>query len=173
VAYQIITGGIGTELKAAQKKFWPVFPVQIGRFSLLNLGHSKVEATTLEDIKLVDLELRKHDPYQIVGNHLAHCNMKTYEHEDSPCDDIFKGARAYEEILERVQALPPDLQTNFLAFQKHRRSGLPKILQGESITPPSEQEKIPPGFESKSQDKGTTEENPKNPEGSSQRSETS
>jgi hypothetical protein len=65
VAYQIITGGIGTELKASQKKFWPVFPVQIGKFSLLNLGHSKVEAATLEDIKLVDLELRKHDPYKL------------------------------------------------------------------------------------------------------------
>jgi hypothetical protein len=173
VAYQIITGGIDKELKAVQKKFWPTFPIQIGRFSLLNFGHSKVEAAALEDIKLVDVELRRHDPYQIVGNHLAHCNMKTYEHEDSPCDDIFKGIRAYEEILDRVQALPPDLQANFLAFQKHRRSGLPKILQGESITPPSEQESIPPGFEPKSLDKRTTEENPKNPEVSSQRSETS
>jgi hypothetical protein len=173
VAYQIITGGIGKELKAVQKKFWPAFPVQIGRFSLLNFGHSKVEVAALEDIKLVDVELRRHDPYQIVGNHLAHCNMKTYEHEDSPCDDIFKGARAYEEILDRVQALPPDLQANFLAFQKHRRAGLPKILQGESTNPPSEQESIPPGFELKSLDKRTTEENPKNSEVPSQRSETS
>jgi hypothetical protein len=157
VAYQIITGGIGKELKEVQKKLWPAFPIQIGRFSLLNFGHSKVEVATLEDIKLVDVELRRHDPYQIVGNHLAHCNMKTYEHEDSPCDDIFKGARAYEEILDRVQALPPDLQANFLAFQKHRRAGLPKILQGESTNPPSEQESIPPGFELKSLDKRTTE----------------
>jgi hypothetical protein len=114
VAYQIITGGIGKELKAVQKKFWPTFPIQIGRFSLLNFGHSKVEVAALEDIKLVDLELRKHDPYQIVGNHLAHCNMKTYEHEDSPCDDIFKGIRAYEEILDRVQALPLIYRPTFL-----------------------------------------------------------
>jgi hypothetical protein len=83
---------------------------------LLNFGHSKVEAATLEDIKLVDLELRKKDPYQILGNDLAHFNMKTYEHEDSPFDDILKGARAYEEILERVQALPLDLHANFLSF---------------------------------------------------------
>jgi hypothetical protein len=52
VAYQIIKGGIGTELKAVQKKFWPVFPVQIGKYSLLNFGHSKVEVAALEDIKL-------------------------------------------------------------------------------------------------------------------------
>jgi len=132
-----------------------------------------VEAATLEDINLIDLELKNNDPYQIMGNHLAHCNMKTYEHEESPCDDIFKRARAYEEILERDQVLPPDLQTNFLAFQKHIRSGFPNILQGELITPPSEQEKIPPGFESKSQDKGNIEENSKNPEVSLQRSENS
>ena len=95
---------------------------------MLNFGHSEVESTTLEDIKLVDVELRRHDPYQIVGNHLSHCNMKMYEHEDSPCDDIFKGARAYEEILDRVQGLPLDLQAIFLSFQKNIRSGFPKIL---------------------------------------------
>jgi hypothetical protein len=107
------------ELKAVQKKLWPAFPIQIGRFSLLNFGHSKVEVAAL-DIKLVDLEIRNHDPYQTVGNHLAHYNMKTYEHEDSPYDDIFKGIRAYEEILDKFQALSPDLQASFLAFQKHR-----------------------------------------------------
>jgi hypothetical protein len=70
--------------------------VEIGKFPLLNLGHSKVEATTLEEVKLVDLEQRKYDPYQIVGNHLAHYNLKVYEHEKSPYDDMFKGARTYD-----------------------------------------------------------------------------
>ena len=99
--------------------------------------------------------------------------MKTYEHEDSPCDDIFRGIRAYEEILDRVQALPPDLQANFLSFQKHIRDGLPKILQGESTNPPSKQESIPPSFELKPLDKRTTEGNLKNSEVPSQRSKTS
>jgi hypothetical protein len=72
----------------------------------LNFGHSKVEAATLEDIKLVDIEFRRHDPYQTVGNHLAQSNMKTYEHEESPYDNIFKGIRAYEEVLDKVQTLP-------------------------------------------------------------------
>jgi hypothetical protein len=171
VAYQIITGDIGIELKTTQKKFWPVFPVQIGKFSLLNLGHSKVEVAALEEVKLVDLEHRKHDPYQIVGNHLAHCNMKAYEHEKSPCDDMFKGARTYEEVLDKVQTLSPDLQTNFLTFQRHRRSGFPKVLQGESTTPPPAQESTPPGFGSEVQDKENTEENPKETETSSQKEE--
>jgi hypothetical protein len=32
VGHQIVVGGIGIELKAAQKNFWPVFPIQIGNF---------------------------------------------------------------------------------------------------------------------------------------------
>ena len=83
-----------------------MFPLQVGRFSLLNFGHSKVEDATLEDVKLVEVELRRHDPYKIMGNHLSQCNMKTYEHEYSPYDDIFKGIRVYEEVLDKVQTLP-------------------------------------------------------------------
>jgi hypothetical protein len=146
VAHQIVAGGIGIELKMAQKKFWLVFPIQIGKFSLLNLGHSKVQATAPEEVKLVNLEHRKHDPYQLVGKHMAHYNMKAYEHEKSPCDDLFKGTKTYEEVLERVQTLPTDLQANFHTFQRHRQTGLPKVLQGESITLPQEQEDTPPGF---------------------------
>jgi hypothetical protein len=86
----------------AQKKSWSIFPIQIGKFSLLNLGHSKVEVVVLEEVKLVDLKHGKHDPYQLVGKHMAHCNMKSYEHEKSHCDDMFKGTRTYEEVLERV-----------------------------------------------------------------------
>jgi hypothetical protein len=136
VAHQIVTGGIGIELNMDQRKSWPVFPIQIGKLSLLNLGHSKVEATMLEYVNLVDLEHRKHNPYQLVGKHVACYNMKAYEHEKFPCDEMFKGIRIYEEVLERVQTLPSDLQASFHTFQKHRRSGLPKVLQGEAITIP-------------------------------------
>ena len=108
--------------------------------TLLDFGHIKVEATTLEDIKLVDIEFKKHDPHRVVENHLAHFNMKRYIHEDSPYDDIFKGARAYEEVQRRVQKLLPNQQSGFLSFQKHRRTNLPKILQGEyKISLPSQE----------------------------------
>jgi hypothetical protein len=70
VAFEMVTGGIRKELKEAQKKFWPMFPLQVGRFSFLTFGHSKVEAIALEDVKLVDTEFRRHDPYKIVGNHI-------------------------------------------------------------------------------------------------------
>jgi hypothetical protein len=32
VAYQIITRGIDKEIKEAHKKFWPIFPLQVGKF---------------------------------------------------------------------------------------------------------------------------------------------
>ena len=102
VAHQIVKGGVGLELKVAQKKSWPTFPVHIRKFSLLNLGHSKVEAESLEEVKLVDIEHKKHDPYQLVSKHLMHCNLKSYEHETSVYDDVFKEVKSYEEVLKRV-----------------------------------------------------------------------
>ena len=73
---------------------------------------------------------------------------------------MFKGARTYEEVLDRGQTLSPDLQTSFLTFQRHRKSGLPKVLQGESTTPPPTQENTPLGFRKEVQDKSNTKENP-------------
>ena len=76
VAYQTVARGINKELKVAQKKVWPTFPIQVGMFTLLDFGHSKFEVTALEDVKLVDIEFKKHDPHNIVENHLAQFNMK-------------------------------------------------------------------------------------------------
>jgi hypothetical protein len=128
-------GGISKELKAVQKKVWPSLPLQIGAFSLLDFGHSKVEATDLEEIKLVNIEFKKHDPQKVVGNHMASYNLKRYEHEDSAQDDIFRGVTSYLEVLSRVRPLPPDKMIEFYDFQRHRRSSLPKVLQG--LTPTS------------------------------------
>jgi hypothetical protein len=120
VAHHIVKGGIGLELKAAQKKSWSTFPIHIGKFSLLNLGHSKVEVELLEEVKLVDIEHRKYDPYQVISRHFIHCNIKAYEHETSIYDDVFKDVKSYEEVLNRVQAMPPNSQIGFTSFQSHR-----------------------------------------------------
>jgi len=57
---------------------------------------------TLEEMKLVDIEFKKHDPHKVVGNHMESCGLKRYEHEDSPHDDIFRGERSYSEFLSQV-----------------------------------------------------------------------
>jgi hypothetical protein len=133
VSYQTVTGGINKELKVAQKKVWPTFPLWVGMFSLLDFGHSKVEAAALEDVKLVNIEFKRHDPHIIMDNHLAQYNMKRYVHENSPHDEVFRGVKSYEEVMNRVQNLSPDQQANFFSFQRHRRNNLLKILQGESV----------------------------------------
>ena len=96
-------------------------------FSLLYFGHSKVEVVTLEGVKLVDIEFKRHDPHKIVENHLAQFNMKRYVHENSPYDEIFRGFRSYEEVHNIFQTLPLDQQVGFLNFQRHRRNNLPKV----------------------------------------------
>jgi hypothetical protein len=165
VAYQIVAGGITKELKAAQKKVWPTFPIQVGMFTLLDFGHSKVEAATLEDVKLVDIEFKRHDPHKDVENHLAQYNMKRYIHEESPYDEIFRGVRSYEEVQSRFQTLPPDQQVGFLSFQKHRQNNFPKILQGESKPMPSSQEAKPTESEPSCSTKNKVEEVSKSSEG--------
>jgi hypothetical protein len=39
VAYQTVAGEITKELKAAQKKVWQTFPIQVGMFTLLDFVH--------------------------------------------------------------------------------------------------------------------------------------
>jgi hypothetical protein len=90
-----VAGGINKDLKADQKNVSSNFPIQVGMFTLLCFHHSKVEAASLEDIKLVNIELKKHDPHNIVEHHLSMFNMKRYMHENSPYEEIFKGVRSY------------------------------------------------------------------------------
>jgi hypothetical protein len=40
-------------------------------FFLLDFDHSNVEATTLEEIKLVNIEFKKNNPEKVIGNHMA------------------------------------------------------------------------------------------------------
>jgi hypothetical protein len=132
IARQTVIGGISKELKGFSKKVWPPFPIHLNTYSLLDFGHAKAEATALEDIKLVHIEFKKHDPHRIVGNHMASCGLKRYEHEHSPHDDIFRGARSYAEVLSRIQTLSPEEMVDFFKFQEHRRSCLPPVLQGKN-----------------------------------------
>jgi hypothetical protein len=120
-------------LKEAQKRVWPTFPIQVGVFSLSDFGHTKVEASVLEYIKLVEIEYKRHDPHRVVENHLSQFNMKIYIHKDSPYGEFFRGVRSYDEVVIRFQNLPQDKQSGFLNFQKQRKNSIPKVLQEEQI----------------------------------------
>jgi hypothetical protein len=111
---------------------WPPFPIHLHSYSLLYFRHAKVEAATLEDLKLVHVEFKKHDPHRVVSNHLSNCGLKRFEHENSPSDDIFQDMRSYAEVLARIQALDPKERADVLKLQEHWRSCLPPVLQGEN-----------------------------------------
>jgi hypothetical protein len=134
ITRKTVIGGVSKELKGSLKKVWPPFPIHLNTYSLLDFGHAKAEATTLEDINLVHIEFKKHDPQRVVSNHLVGCGLKRFEHKNSPHDDIFQGARSYAEVLARIQALSPEERVDVFKFQEHRRSYLPPMLRGENPT---------------------------------------
>jgi hypothetical protein len=79
IARKVVLGGISKELKGLSKKVWPPFPIHIGSYSLLYFCHDKAKATTLEEMKLVNIEFKKHDPNKVVSNQLVNCGLKRYE----------------------------------------------------------------------------------------------
>jgi hypothetical protein len=89
IARQIVIGEVSKELKVSSKKVWSFFPVRLNSYSLLDFGHAKAEAATLEDLSLVSIEYKKHDPQRIVSTHLGNCGLKRFKHECSPSDDVF------------------------------------------------------------------------------------
>jgi hypothetical protein len=89
IARQTVIGGISKEIKGFSKKVWSPFPIHLNTYSLLDFRHAKAKVAALEDIKLVHIEFKKHDPHRVVSNHLASCGLKIFEHENLPHDDIF------------------------------------------------------------------------------------
>jgi hypothetical protein len=89
IARQTMIGGISKDLKGILKKVWPPFPIHLNTYSLLDFRQVKFEAMDFEDIKLIHIEFKKHDPHRIMGNHMASCGLKWYEHEHLSHDDIF------------------------------------------------------------------------------------
>jgi hypothetical protein len=117
IARETVIGGISKELKGYSKKVWPPFPIHLNTYSLLDFEHAKSEATALEEIKLVHIEFKKHDPHRVMSNHAASCGLKRFEHDNSPHDDIFRGAKSYDEVLARIEALSPKERVDVVRFQ--------------------------------------------------------
>jgi hypothetical protein len=140
ITRQTVIGSVSKELKGLSKKLWPPFPIHLNTYSLLDFGHAKAESTTLEYIKLVHIEFKKHDPHRVVSNHLASCGLKRFEHENSPHDDIFRGAKYYDKELARIQALSLEERVDVVRFHEHRQSCLPPVLRGEDPTIAEEQQ---------------------------------
>jgi hypothetical protein len=62
VTRQTVIGRVSKELKGYSKKVWSSFPIRLNSYSLLDFEHAKAEAAALEDLNLVSIEYKKHDP---------------------------------------------------------------------------------------------------------------
>jgi hypothetical protein len=89
IVRKTIISGVRKELKGYSKKVWPPFPIHLHSYSLLDFRNAKDEAATLEDLKLIHVEFKKHDPHRVISKHLANCGLKRFEHENFPSDDNF------------------------------------------------------------------------------------
>jgi hypothetical protein len=97
---------------------------------LLDFGHAKAEAAALDGLNLAYVKYKKHDPQKVVSTHLGNCGLKRFEHEESPSDDIFRGAQSYSEVQYRIQALAAEERDFVLKFQANRKRCLPIVLGG-------------------------------------------
>jgi hypothetical protein len=140
IARKTVIGGVSKDLKASSKKVWTFFPVWLNSYSLLDFRHAKAEAATLEDLSLVSIEYKRHDPQKIASAHLSNCGLKNFEHECSPLDDIFRGARSYGEVIVRIRSLAPEDMASVLKFQEHRKICLPAVLGGLGLSKDKEKE---------------------------------
>jgi hypothetical protein len=130
IARQTVIGGVSKELKASAKKVWPSFPIRLNSYSLLDFGHAKAEAAALEGLNVAYIEYKKHDPQRIVSTHLGNCGLKRFEHESSPSDDVFRGAKSYSEVQFRIESLAAEDRDSVLKFQANRKRCLPVVLGG-------------------------------------------
>jgi hypothetical protein len=140
IAWQTLINGVSKELKVSAKKVWPSFPIRINSYSLFDFGHAKAEAAALEDLSLAYIEYKKHDPQRIVSTHLGNCGLKRFEHEYSPSDDGFRGARSYLEVQFRIGALASEDRAFVLKFQGHQKRCLPVVLGGLGLPKDNERE---------------------------------
>jgi hypothetical protein len=164
IARQTVIDGVSKELKASAKKVWPSFPIRLNSYSLLDFGHAKAEAAALEDLSLAYIEYKKHDPQRIISNHLGNCGLKIFEHESSPSDDVFRGARSYSEVQFRIGSLAPADRASVLKFQEHRKRCLPVVLGGLGLPKDKQKEAESSEGQTSNPEKEKSPEQEKNPD---------
>jgi len=107
VAYETIETWITLFLLGNNKKLWPKFPLNIGRYSLSNGPHARNEFESLQEICLCIGEPKGNDPQDIVINHvkvvgLTHPIIHQVNHEKK----IVKGVLFFEDVLNRFPNEP-------------------------------------------------------------------
>jgi hypothetical protein len=88
---------------SSSKKFWPLFLVHIGNYSILNGKHARKEAEVLQDICLFLGSAKGHDPQELEVSHVRAMGLNHYNIHLVDFDEyMFKGIFFYEEVLHKL-----------------------------------------------------------------------
>jgi hypothetical protein len=103
ISYLTMGTGVTSLLLSSNKKLWPMFPINIGNYTISNGPHARKEEDSLQDVCLCLGEPNVHDPHEIAISHirfvgLTHSDIHVVDFEE----DKFKGILNYEEVLQKL-----------------------------------------------------------------------
>jgi hypothetical protein len=91
IAYQTIEKGATAYLSEKNKKYWPIFPIQVGSYSLENKKQDEKEVEALKELCLYLGEPKSHDPQNVVYEHMKVVKLAPQTmHESQFSEDVFE-----------------------------------------------------------------------------------
>jgi hypothetical protein len=90
IVYQTVEKGATAYLSEKNKKYWPIFPIQVGSYSLVNKKQDEKEVEALKEICLYLGEPKSHDPWNVVYEHMKVVKLAPQTmHESRFSEDVF------------------------------------------------------------------------------------
>lgn len=90
IAQQTVGVGAFVRLHGHGKKSWPVFPISIGKLTLVNRQHAEKEAKKLAALHLCRAPHRFFDPINTVKNIFLNYSLSCPEHQPDPEEEKFQ-----------------------------------------------------------------------------------
>lgn len=107
-SYHNVIIGYIVVMSCNSKRMQSRFLIKVGHFSLINFPQSKKEVEAFEELKLLPVVFKRHDPNGIIKNHYTSIRLSmNYEHDPYLCDSLYQGALSYDEVLERKRRQNP------------------------------------------------------------------
>jgi hypothetical protein len=90
ITYQTVEKGATSYLSEKNKRYWPIFPLHIGSYSLQNKKQAEKESETLKELCLCLGEPKSHDPQNVVYEHMKSIRLAPQiMHEARFSEDVF------------------------------------------------------------------------------------
>jgi hypothetical protein len=84
ISYQTIEKGTTSYLSEKNKKYWPIFPIHIGSYSLANKKQDEKEDEALKELCLYLGEPKSQNPQNVVYEHMKVVKLAPQTMHESP-----------------------------------------------------------------------------------------